>query len=142
MKGCVQYAVYAVYGYKHRGAAKGDGDLRTGLVRELRDLLQHPGRQDIKSIVLISGKNTEPVVERLILRVDLVLCCPSADSRGEPLLEDLQMTGTLFHFVEGGEVHDLAVKKGFFPAVVSGSLHTGGRDITVPELEALIAAGQ
>ena len=89
MKGCVQYAVYAVYGYKHRGAAKGDGDLRTGLVRELCDLFQHPGCQDIKGIVLVSGKNTEPAVERFIFCVDLMLCCPSADSRGEPLLEDL-----------------------------------------------------
>ena len=52
------------------------------------------------------------------------------------------MTRALFYFVEGGKVHNLAVKKDFFPAVFSGALHTGGRDIAVPELETLIASGQ
>ena len=66
MEGCVQYAVYAVYGYKHRGAAKRDGDLSVGLVGKLGDLLQHLGRQNVKGVVLVGGKDAEPLIESAV----------------------------------------------------------------------------
>ena len=43
---------------------------------EIRDLLQHLGRQNIEGVVFIGGKNKEPAVECLVFGMNLVLRCP------------------------------------------------------------------